>query len=279
MLEEMSLDQLVLHPGAGLEPRSTVNADAIGYCLEGQGVVSFSAPEKGEVFSVTEGDAFFLPCGSLYSFTNSGSRNLTLLLAFSHEEPKDFPLSTTLKAFSNEVLGHTWGVPSTHFQELNRSPDAPFIVEASSPKNGGNNSPYKFSLVGEGLKTGEQKNWSLLKKQSIASFSLSPQDMQGPHWHPKTAELGYVESGQGKISMLSTSGKIDTYPLEQGDIYFVPKGHPHSLENGSGEDLHLVLFFDQATPEEIRLASSISPFSKDLLSAVFKSPKRLFETL
>jgi oxalate decarboxylase len=103
--------------------------------------------------------------------------------------------------------------------------------------------------------------------------------MREPHWHPETAELGFVNKGQGRMSILSPTGNIDTYVMNEGDIYFIPKAYPHHIENLTNEPLRLLIFFDQAMPKDIGFTGSVKSYSNEVLTAVLNSPKDFFANL
>ena len=47
-----------------------------------------------------------------------------------------------------------------------------------------------------------------------------------PHWHPQTAEMGYVLEGRERMTILDPDGTRDTYELHSGDVYFIPPAYP-----------------------------------------------------
>ena len=53
--------------------------------------------------------------------------------------------------------------------------------------------------------------------------------MREPHWHPRTAEMGYVVKGRARMTVLSPGAKVDTYELGPGDMYFIPRAYPITL--------------------------------------------------
>ena len=93
--------------------------------------------------------------------------------------------------------------------------------------------------------------------------------MREPHWHPVTAELGYVHEGRARMSILDPDGTVDTYLLEAGDVYFVPRAYPHQIEVISDGPIHFLVFFDQPTPGDIGFRASGSVFSREVLAASF----------
>lgn len=103
--------------------------------------------------------------------------------------------------------------------------------------------------------------------------------MREPHWHPETAEMGYIAKGKGRMSIISPSGKVDTYQMKQGDIYFIPKAYPHHIENLSSSGLQVMIFFDQPMPQDVGFSASLKSFSDEVLASSIQSSKELFTKL
>jgi oxalate decarboxylase len=289
----MSLYKLILHPNGLREPHWHANADELGYCLKGQVLINlYHTGDTKAAFLVQAGEAFLIPSGALHHVENVGEGEAELILCFSHEEVEDFNLSSTLSVFSNAVLGNTWDMDSQAFKALKRSSASAFAVLRSTrapiPEETRYQTPYRYSLeAAEPLLTNEggdarmarQNTWPIVTRQALYSLKLTGQGMREPHWHPETAELGYVERGRGRMSIYSPSGDVDTYTMEAGDIYFIPKAYPHHIENLAGEDLHLLIFFDQAMPGDIGFTGSIRSYSDEVLAASTKSDPKLFKQL
>ena len=70
------------------------------------------------------------------------------------------------------------------------------------------------------------------------------------------------------MSILDPDGSLDTYRLEAGDVYFVPRAYPHQIEVVGEEDVHFLVFFDQPTPGDIGYRASASAFSRRTLASV-----------
>jgi oxalate decarboxylase len=64
------------------------------------------------------------------------------------------------------------------------------------------------------------------------------------HWH-KANEWAIMLSGQARVSLLQTDGKMFIDDVEAGDLWYFPAGLPHSIQ-GLGEDgCEFLLVFDQ----------------------------------
>lgn len=292
-LQNMSFYKLVLETRSVREPHWHANADELGYCLKGKLLISiYGNKNTRDTWIVQEGHAFFIPSGTLHSLENIGSERAEVILQFSHEEPEDFGLSSVFGMFSDAVLGNTWDVSASHFKAMKRLAKEPFIakLEQSTPisKEMHYVSPYQFALEeshplienqGGTARVARNNVWPVLHRQALYSLRLTKEGMREPHWHPETAELGYVAEGKGKMSILSPSGKIDTYEMQAGDIYFIPKAYPHHIENLQNTELHLLIFFDQAMPQDIGFTASVKSFPDAVLSKVMQCPQEVFQTL
>lgn len=292
-LDGMSFYKLVLLKNAIREPHWHANADELGYCIKGKLLISLYANGNvRNVFLVTAGEAFFVPSGALHSIENVGEDAAELILQFSHEEPEDFSLSSVFGMFSNAVLGNTWQVSQEKFLPLVRSSEEVFIAlrkgSVSVPSDVSYTSPYRYSLEmasplvvnqGGSAKVARQDVWPIVQRQALYSLELTGEGMREPHWHPDTAEMGYIHQGRGRISIQSPSGHVDTFEIKEGDIYFIPKAYPHHIENLTGHSLHLLIFFDQPMPEDIGFTASVKSFSNEVLRAALNAPESLFSSL
>jgi oxalate decarboxylase len=280
-LNGMSLYQLTLAPGGVREPHWHANADELGFCLKGKALISFFANGNAkERFVVEKGDAFLIPSGSLHCIENIGKEEASFVVQFNHELPEDFSLSSTLAIFSDRVLGNTWGLDSKQFKH--REKEEIFIGWTAQPTREpiSYHSPYQYALeassplierAGGSVRVARQNVWPILKRQALYSLRLNSKGMREPHWHPETAEMGYVESGRGRMSIFSPTGEVDTYEMEEGDLYFIPKAYPHHIENLGKTDLHILIFFDQPMPQDIGFTASVGSFSP-AVQALFKLP-------
>lgn len=290
LLKGMSFYKLALETYAVREPHWHANANELGYCLKGKVLVSFyKSGNETHSFQVNTGETFFVPSGSLHAVENLHSDLSEVILQFSHEQPEDFALSSTFGMFTNAVLGNTWGVLSERFETLKR-PQEVFMAKRNPLPvvNSHYPSPYHYDLEGafplisnEGgyVKVARRNTWPILSNAALYSLHLTNVGMREPHWHPETAEMGYVNQGKARMSILSPSGKIDTYEINEGDLYFIPKAYPHHIENLLDGPLHLLIFFDQSSPQDIGFTGAVKSFSNDLLTAVFNCPENFFSSL
>lgn len=293
LLQGMSIYKIVLNPKSVREPHWHANANELGYCVKGKVLVSFYATRNNRAsFLVSTGETFYVPSGSLHAVENVGDEPAELVLQFSHEEPEDFSLSSSFGMFSDAVLGNTWDVSAKVFEPLKRSTNDVFIasMEHSTKvsKEAQYVSPYHYNLEGaspllsnEGglVRVAREDVWPILNNQALYSLKLTGKGMREPHWHPETAELGYIKKGKGRMSIQSPSGAVETYEINEGDIYFIPKAYPHHIENLSDDVLEILVFFDQNMPADIGFSASVKSFSDEVISSVLGASEELVNKL
>ncbi|KAK9764602.1 hypothetical protein K7432_007752 [Basidiobolus ranarum] len=283
ILKGLSVRHLLLKPGSVREPHWHANSDELAYCLRGQLLVTvFENENKFSTFTVSVGQMFYVPSGALHHLENIGEEDAEVILAFTHEKPEDFGLSGAFGAMSDAVLGNTYNLPAKSFQPFNRTTHDTVIGHrqsvASIPTEARWGNPHKFdieamaapisSLAGS-AKTARKQFWPILNDISMYSVRVTDKGMREPHWHPTTAEMGYVAQGSARMTVMNPGGDLDTYLLQTGDVYFIPKAYPHHIENIGQGDIHFLIFFDQNTPGDIGYKASISGYSRDTLTAAF----------
>jgi oxalate decarboxylase len=293
VLKGMAIYRLFLKKGGVREPHWHPNANELAYCTKGFALVTvFGNAGKRETFTVSEGQMFFVPSGYLHHIENMGKDDVEMILAFSDDRPEDFGLSGSLGCMSDSVLGNTWGLSSGKFSKIKRSPGKIIIGKKKSVNNAPEyayfTSEYKFDVEGTNpllsnagglVKVARKSTWPALEKLSMYSLRITDKGMREPHWHPETAELGYVNRGKARMTILSPDGYVDTYKLEQGDIYFIPRAYPHHIENLGGDEFHFLVFFDQSTPGDIGFSGSVRAYSNEVLGASFNTDPGRFKML
>jgi len=130
--------------------------------------------------------------------------------------------------------------------------------------------PPVTAAVGS-ARTARVQFWPALKDLSMYSLRIREDGMREPHWHPVTAEMGYVQGGSARMTVLGPDSTIDTWHLNEGDVYFIPHAYPHHIEVVDSPDLHFLIFFDQPTPGDIGYRTSISAYSREVLAATFNT--------
>lgn len=280
MLRGLSLAHLVVKPGAFREPHWHANAHELTYCLSGSAVVTvFSNGNLHDTFTIDAGEMFFVPNGYLHAIENIGAVEAEFLAAFTHESPEDFGMSGAVGCMSPGVIGNTWELPVSAVEGLRYSPQDIILGKTDGkpvvPSSAAFPNHYKLAvealpplISGEhgAVRTARKQFWPVLDGIAMYSLHIGGAGMREPHWHPRTAELGFVRQGRARMTILSPGAQVDTYMLGPGDIYFIPKAYPHHIENLDDKETRFLIFFDQSMPEDIGYTGGIAAFPNRLVA-------------
>lgn len=281
VMRRISIKRLTLAAGSIREPHWHANADELTYCMKGDLLVSILDDGDGfSSFRITEGQMFHVNSGAIHHVENLGETEAELVLAFSHERPEDFSMHAAYGAMTDAVLGNTYDLPADAFAGVPRDTENVYVVprtgEPVVPDGIDLENPARFDVEAQvapidtpagSARLARQQFWPALRHLSMYSLRVTDSGMREPHWHPGTAEVGYVVSGRARMTIMDPEGGLDTYELEQGDVYYVPPAYPHHIEDLGPGDFHFLVFFDQPTPRDIGYRATASAYSREVLAA------------
>ncbi|MGW0158015.1 cupin domain-containing protein [Mycobacterium sp. NPDC003323] len=283
ILRRLSIKRLVLNPGAMRTPHWHANANELTYCVAGTALVSVL--DNGSRFSsfvVTAGQMFHIDSGALHHIENIGEQPAEFIIAFRHERPEDFGFGATMGAFTDAVLGNTYDLPAADLSTIRRGTEDRKLAgragDPDIPPSAYFKDPHRFDIEGQpaGLtyaygnaRFARDQFWPALKDISMYSLRIAEDGMREPHWHPVTAEMGYVQHGDARMTIMNPDGTLDTWNLTAGDLYFIPRAYPHHIENTGSDPWHFLIFFDQPFPADIGYRASVSAYSRNVLAAAF----------
>ncbi|KAK1138541.1 hypothetical protein N8T08_002427 [Aspergillus melleus] len=101
------------------------------------------------------------------------------------------------------------------------------------------------------------------------------------HWH-RTAEWGFLYAGSLLLSGVDENGGFTTQKLDQGDIWYFPKGVAHNVQ-GLHEENEYLLVFDDGDFEKVgttfMLDDWITHTPRDILAKNFGVDPSVFDTV
>lgn len=117
---------------------------------------------------------------------------------------------------------------------------------------------FKFSLTNQKareLPDGWAKQATVIDfpvSKNIAGvlMSLKPEGLRELHWHANAAEWGFVISGNVRTTIINPEGQYETNDFKQGDIWYFPRGHGHSIEGLGPDGTTFMLVFDNGAFSE-----------------------------
>ena len=206
ILNRLSIKRVLLNPGAMRTPHWHANANELTYCVSGTALVSVL--DDGSSFAnfiVTAGRMFHVDSGALHHIENIGTDVAEFIITFSSERPEDFGLGATFGAFTDAVLGNTYDLPAADFAKIHRDSrtDRKLVARVGDPEIPASayfNDPHKFDI--------EAQTPPLNYATGQARFA----GMREPHWHPVTAEMGYVQHGEARMTVMNPDGSLDDLP-------------------------------------------------------------------
>lgn len=282
ILDGLSMKKIVLEPNAIREPQWNVNANQLAYVVSGTVLVStLGNADSFSSFVVSTGQMYHVESGAVYHIENIGEGQAELILALRNEQPQHFSLKSSFDAMTDAVLGNTYDLPAAAFATFDRAPDGQIVRRDGSadiPSTAGLPNARLFDLEGQHAplsygyghaRLARKQFWAALDDISMYSLRVRDTGMREPHWHPVTAEMGYVAQGHARMRVLDPAGVLDEYLLAPGDVYFVPRAYPHHIENIGEGDIHFLIFFDQPTPGDVGYRATASAFSREVLAAGF----------
>lgn len=283
ILQGLSIKRLVINPGVMRTPHWHANANELTYCVSGRALVSvLDSGSQFATFTVSAGEMFHVDSGSLHHIENIGTEPAEFIITFRSERPEDFGLGAAFGAMTDAVLGNTYDLDASDFAVLRRDTTDRALAARHGdpviPASAHFGDPHKFaveamappvtSAVGS-ARTARVQFWPALKDLSMYSLRVREDGMREPHWHPVTAEMGYVQSGSARMTVMDPDGTLDTWELHRGEVYFIPRAYPHHIELLDAPDLHFLIFFDQPTPADVGYRTSVSAYSREVLAATF----------
>ena len=286
----ISFINLKLNKNGVIEPIWHPNASKIGYCLEGNFLISIRTPTTTENFTVKPGEIFFIPQGYVHHIENSGETAGTLNFALNNTNPETMHFSEAVRSLSENVFNSTFNTPAHFVEGLKKSKEnnllkiVPGLKKASSSIE----NRFKFDIdksnkviltKGGYLQIGTKATLPTLQGLGILGFGLNPKGIVEPHWHTNAGELVYIVKGKTRITLLSPNGKVEVLEVNGGQGAFAPASYFHNIENIGSDEVKVIAFFSHHEPDYIGIGEVLGSYSNELLASVFSTASNYFDTL
>lgn len=167
--------------------------------------------------------------------------------------------------------------------------DYPFKNNVPDPDLSGPELPsFKFELEksagkvdgGSFGKEATVEQLAISKGIAGVSMRLEPGVSRELHWHATAAEWAFVLEGRVRTTVFDASGASEINDFDPGDVWFFPRGYPHSLECLGDRPCHFILIFDNGYFSEFGTFSVtdwLGKAPKSLLAKNFGVPQESFQ--
>jgi oxalate decarboxylase len=122
-------------------------------------------------------------------------------------------------------------------------------------------------------------NWAV----SVGWLTLNKGGVLEPHWHPNCVEIGYCTSGSAAVTIFNGAPNIvfDAFTVNPGDIFFVPRGFTHDIENigDGGQAATFLLGWNNERPQTVGLSQALEATSTGLLNSTFSMSGTFWDKL
>lgn len=106
---------------------------------------------------------------------------------------------------------------------------------------------------------------------SFANLSLNKRGSLEPMWHPNANKIGYCVNGMVLVT-IRTPGSAETFTVKKGEIFFIPQGYVHHIENIGDTESVINFALDHALPETMVISKAVSSISDSVFNSTFNSP-------
>lgn len=103
---------------------------------------------------------------------------------------------------------------------------------------------------------------------AFANLKLKKRGSLSPIWHPNANKIAYCVKGNNLVSIRSPQ-KVETFTVKKGEMFFIPKGFIHHIENIGESESEINFAFDNALPETMTLAKAIYSISDSVFDSTF----------
>ncbi len=286
-LVNISFSALKLSEGGALDPIWHPNADKMGYCLKGNALVAIRTPTGVEVFTIEEGEMFFIPKGFVHHITNL-DKETEIIFALDHDKPNEMSFFQAVHSISESVFDSTFHTSPEFYQTLVKSKKQNQISVLSTETEGPAfiANRFKFNLKastkviltkGGYVQAGTKSNLQVLDGLGVLRFGLNPKGSVEPHWHTNAGELIYIINGQTRITVLAPDGNLDVLEVKGGQGAFAAASHFHNIENIGNEEVEVMAFFSHAEPDFIGVAEVMGSYSNKVLASIFNESPEFFD--
>lgn len=294
-VEEFPLSQSIagvlmeLKPGAFRELHWHSIAAEWAYILEGRVRTTVITPDgttSTDVFDT--GDIWYFPKGHGHCLECLGDKSCKFILGFDNGHFSEFGTFSL-----TDWMGHT--APDLLARDLSsgdilkKIPQKELyigvghVIHDPHPANMDSRIPesesyHKFRMETDGVlqkfqggytKLVSSREFPIQTTLTALRMHIEPGAIREMHWHPNADEWQYVMSGEGRVTIFGSHGRVKTMPYNKDKIAFIKQGYGHYIENTGKIPLELIVLFNSGFYQEISLRNWLNANPPQLIADHF----------
>lgn len=139
--------------------------------------------------------------------------------------------------------------------------------------------PPSLEAPGGSITRVDASVFPILERLSIRRLLLEPRGVREPHWHVNGHELGYCVRGEALVTIFGNQSARDSFSIAAGEMFFVPSGYLHHIENTGTSRAEFILGFSHERPEEFGLSGTFGCMTDAVLGNTYGLPASAFSPL
>ncbi len=105
---------------------------------------------------------------------------------------------------------------------------------------------------------------------SFSLLNLKPKGCLEPIWHPNANKIGYCQQGKALVTLRNPE-KNETFTVNEGDVFFIPEGYIHGIENIGSKDCIIAFAYSHKFPQVMSLSKAIHSLSNNVFNSTFNT--------
>jgi oxalate decarboxylase len=122
-------------------------------------------------------------------------------------------------------------------------------------------------------------NFPVSEKLAGVLMQLDPGGLRELHWHANAAEWAYMIKGRARVTTIDPQGQCEIVDFGEGDVWYFPRGHGHSIQGLGPSGCEFILIFDNGYFSEFgtfSITDWIGHVPPDVLAKNFTVPASTF---
>jgi oxalate decarboxylase len=113
---------------------------------------------------------------------------------------------------------------------------------------------------------------------SFANIKLNPKGSLEPIWHTNAHKLGHCIQGKALVNMRTPTAN-EVFTVQKGEMFFIPQGYVHRLENIDNEECIINFALNHTNPETMYFSKAVLSISDSVFNSTFNTNAKFCDGL